>query len=187
MKSWRQDKIDNHHMRDLDMEQPKGETVGVTPMPEVVKNWLSQLILLKDVPLAYLVVDEREMPIESIRFFTIDPHWTEALVHGAVSIGALTKNQKLQVKKELPHHYGAAKTSVRLSRYEKMHLNHKPENMCMTTDKQVQLSGFIMRSDLVSHWKGIEVVGYMGSSQRDILRLETLSDKSPDLYFLKMK
>jgi hypothetical protein len=47
----------------------------------------------------------------------------------------------------------------------------------MTTESQTPLSGFIMRSNLVSNWKGIEVKGFMGETQQDILRLETLSDK----------
>lgn len=177
MKSWRNKMTVHYDMDALSDEQTKNMTVEQIPIPEVVKNWLSQLILLKEVPLAYLVVDERELPIESIRFFNINPHWTQALVDGASSIGALTKYETLQSMKNMPKQYDNAKASVRLSRYEKMHSNHLRKDMPMTTESQTPFSGFILRSDLVSSWKGIEVRGFRGETGLDILRMETLSEK----------
>ncbi|GAU76007.1 hypothetical protein [Fusibacter sp. 3D3] len=177
MKSWRNKKKDHPNRESLSDRHTKWITAELIPLPEEVKNWMSQLILLKEVPLAYLVVDEREMPVESIRFFNVDPHWAQALVDGAFSIGALTQYEAVQSIEHLPRRYENAKASVRLSRYERMHSNHKPQNMRMTTEVQTPLSGFIMRSDLVSNWKAIEVKGFMGETQRDILRMETLSDK----------
>ena len=170
MKSWRNKKMLNYNIKSTNKQE-------LNHMPEEVKNWLSELILLKEVPLSYLVVDKRELPVESIRFFNIDPYWTQALVDGASSIGALTKSETKELMKSLKKQYENSKGSVRISRYGNMHLNHKQENMSMRTDSKTPLSGFIMRSDLVSNWKGIEVKGFMGETNLKIIRLEKLSAK----------
>jgi len=147
------------------------------PIPEQLSNWLGELILLGEVPLAYLVSDERELPMESIRFFVVDPLWTQALVEGATSIGISTKDEALYSAKNLPRQYMNAKKSIRIPRYSKMHPNHRRKNVPLTADSNSVLSGFFMRSDLVSNWKGIEVKGFYEDAPRDILRMEKLSDK----------
>ena len=52
-----------------------------------VQNWLNQLRLLECVPFHYLIPEEKMLPTESIRFFTLDQSWMQALVEGALSIG----------------------------------------------------------------------------------------------------
>lgn len=52
-------------------------------LPETVRSWSENLILLEGVPFHYLVPDERILPAESIRFFQVDPIWIECLVDGA--------------------------------------------------------------------------------------------------------
>lgn len=175
MQSWRNNRLEIRTRNDADLGQK--ELVWDEPMPEVITNWISQLILLKDVPLAYLVVDERELPMESIRFFNVDPQWTQALVEGALSIGAITKKEVMNALRHSQTHFHNAKSVVKLSRYGKMHSNHLRRNMNMTTEAHAKFSGFIMRSDLVSTWNGIEVEGYLGSDRHDILRMEILSEK----------
>ena len=56
-------------------------------MPDSLTKWLGKLALLTGVPFNYLVPDERMLPLESIRFFYLDPNWVAALSDGAFSIG----------------------------------------------------------------------------------------------------
>jgi hypothetical protein len=52
-----------------------------------VTDWLARLALLHGVPFRHLVPDERMLPVESVRFFYLDPNWIAALIDGALSIG----------------------------------------------------------------------------------------------------
>ncbi len=169
MKSWRQEKSVGRLW-----EANNGE---ILPMPEQVQKWFGQLILLGEVPLSYLVADERELPMESIRFFFLDPQWIQALVDGAASIGALTNMERARSLAQLPVQYKRAKAVIRVPRYERMHPNHRRDTGRAAGDSFAVLSGFFMRSELVSNWKGIEVKGFYGDRQIDILRMEKLSDK----------
>jgi hypothetical protein len=54
---------------------------------EAIENWLDECSLLQHIPFQYLVPDEAYLPMESIRFFTIDPNWMTCLRDGIFSIG----------------------------------------------------------------------------------------------------
>jgi hypothetical protein len=60
------------------------EHVGEQADP--VAEWLANLSLLYPVPFSHLVPDPRVLPVESIRFFYVDPDWIDALKAGACSI-----------------------------------------------------------------------------------------------------
>lgn len=147
------------------------------PMPGQVETWLSKQALLGEVPFSYLVPDERELPIESIRFFCVDPMWTKALIAGASSIGGSSKYEFTVPLNELRDMQPRVKTRIRLSRFDKMHRNHLRKNSLKRASVDTTLTGFIMRSDLVSHWNGIEVKGFNGEEEIDLLRMEKLSEK----------
>ena len=51
-----------------------------------VADWLANLALLYPVPFSHLVPDPRMLPVDSIRFFYVDPDWVDALEAGACSI-----------------------------------------------------------------------------------------------------
>lgn len=97
-------------------------------VPDAVATWFQRLSLLQGIPFNYLVPDERMLPVESIRFFTIDPHWIESLLDGAFSIGRVTSKDMNQ---------------------------DKP-----STTPYANLSGFLLRSCVVSGWPGLLVDGY---------------------------
>jgi hypothetical protein len=59
-------------------------------MPVFVRQWLTDLTLLKGVPFNYLVPTETFLPFESLRFFSIDEKWVRCLVDGAFSIGRMS-------------------------------------------------------------------------------------------------
>ncbi|TCJ32620.1 hypothetical protein [Parafrankia sp. BMG5.11] len=61
-----------------------------------VADWLGRLLLLHPVPFTHLVPDERMLPRESLRFFHLDPSWLDALLSGALSIGAQSSRDTLQ-------------------------------------------------------------------------------------------
>lgn len=55
-----------------------------------VTTWFEALRTLTGVPFYYLVPDERLLPAESLRFFSVDPTWLRCLLDGAYSIGRVT-------------------------------------------------------------------------------------------------
>ncbi len=76
------------------------------PVPEVVSNWFAEVERLEHVPFNYLVPDERLLPKDSLRFFTVDRTWLQYLMHGAFSIGRVTGgNGRLETElfQEIPN------------------------------------------------------------------------------------
>ncbi len=65
-------------------ESAEGEQL---PFPEDLNAFLSQLQLLINVPVNYLIPDIKMLPPESMRFFYYDQNWIDALLDGAYSIG----------------------------------------------------------------------------------------------------
>ena len=97
------------------------------PMPSVVTDWFESLRRLEGVPFPYLVPDERMLPVESIRFFHVDPYWIECLVDGAFSIGRVMSSD---------HEHDTF-------------LSNQLSNAAGTG---AAVSGLILRSALVSGW-----------------------------------
>jgi hypothetical protein len=130
--------------------------------PTAIANWFQDLELLKNVPFNYLVPDARLLPPESLRFFWIDSYWVDCLQDGAFSIGRVTK-EDLKVD-----------TQTRSLDRSKTH-----------QDKV--FTGFLLHSEVVSGWPGLEIEGYETQVQGDdftvpdkkltILRRERLSDQ----------
>jgi hypothetical protein len=133
------------HMASLyDKNRRKRDLVSDIPnIPNVLWQWLSELYELKRIPFQYLVADARALPAtewssllppDSIRFFHVDSNWQDQLINGALSIGLHTQqdesiNQTLKtaIKTELGQQYPGP------------------------------LTGFLLRSQLVSDWPGLEV------------------------------
>ncbi len=62
--------------------------------PAELTAWIESLRTLQGVPFKYLVPDERMLPLESIRFFTVDPQWIDALLDGALSVARMPTEHK---------------------------------------------------------------------------------------------
>lgn len=127
---------------------PFARLEGEADLPEVVQLWFVDLALLRGAPFDYLVPDTRMLPVESIRFFRVDPYWVECLLDGAFSIGRVS-----EADRQRDH---AADTQA----------NAEADN---------QLSGFLLRSAVVSGWPDLQVDGYSA----DINDLDAV--QSPDL------
>ncbi|MBC6479739.1 MAG: hypothetical protein GDA56_20120 [Hormoscilla sp. GM7CHS1pb] len=100
------------------------------PIPDVVSNWFAELELLEHVPFNYLVPDERLLPKDSLRFFTVDINWLQYLLHGAFSIGRVTGGNGLE------------------------------SELFQKIPKPPVLSGFLLRSSVVAGWPHMEIAGY---------------------------
>lgn len=74
-------------------EAPQGED-GLIDVPDTVLRWLQALTRLENVPINYLLADPALLPPESLRFFEIDGGWIEALIDGALTIGAQTSTAR---------------------------------------------------------------------------------------------
>lgn len=148
------------------------ENLSVQPDSVQITSWLSRLHLLYGIPFHYLVPDIRMLPDESIRFFQVDDNWINALIDGAYSPGTsmatATVSQALQ-----PQMKSAVSSNLFSVRAEMLGVES-------TSGTSGIISGFLLRSAVVSGWPGVEVTGYNnpdGSSdhQIQILRLERIS------------
>ena len=122
------------------------------PLPDDLASWFHELSLLRGVPFNYLVPDERMLPPESIRFFWLDNAWIDCLLDGAFSIGRVTTAAHEQ---DQAHEVSPAST------------------------QHDRVSGFLLRSDVVSGWPALLVDAYDGEPNRtklESLRMDRLSD-----------
>lgn len=96
-----------------------------------ITQWMTNLRNLVNVPFSYLIPDDTLLPEEAIRFFKLDPHWTESLLYGAFSIGG----------------------SVRMT--SEKSLTDVFKGFQLETS-QLPISGFIIRSQLISGYPDIQ-------------------------------
>lgn len=103
------------------------------PLPPVVLDWMGRAALLYGIPFNYLLPDERMLPVESLRFFTVDPMWLAALLDGAFSVGRSSS-----------------------AHFDNDAL-HQPQIAALV---QRRVTGFLMRSSVVAGWPTLVVNGY---------------------------
>jgi hypothetical protein len=143
-------------------------------VPHEIYTWLARLKLLEGVPFSYLVPDERMLPPESIRFFHLDMNWVDALIDGAVSIG---RHGAVAASPEATHDH-AVKALVR-AKASGHARTRRPMAMGLAAPDPQPLetvSGFLLRSDVVKGWPGLEVNGYdKDGNLLDIVRFERLA------------
>ena len=161
------------------MKQEFGNTEENAPYPPEIIEWITQLKLLKEVPLSWLAGDEKQLPSESIRFFYVDERWTEQLVNGALSIGAQdSKSRCVNL-----FFAGAFHEEGRNQRYfpRERRIHEKQRIFCKRTGNVWdgrRLTGFLMRSRLTRLWKGLESTAEdTKGTALDILRMEQLSEE----------
>ncbi len=154
-------------------------------IPEAITGWLGELYLLKGVPLNYLLPHEGylisrkegEIINEAIGTFYIDYAWMEALLGGALSIVATEDSTVLlnMVKDGvfLPDNIAENKdVSKGFIPGEEGAPVPLPQSI------KGHITGYLLRSQLVSGWKGIKVFA-QGEDENALLhplRVERLSD-----------
>jgi hypothetical protein len=125
---------------------------GTGLLPDGVSDWLASLRLLEGVPFQYLVIDEKLLPPESIRFFYLDRNWTDALVAGALSVSAVTTDDRAQLQalcKQIRDELDAAERLVRV-----------PGNEDAEEGPADVVTGLLIRSRAVSGWPGMHIRAY---------------------------
>jgi hypothetical protein len=148
---------------------------------QTIVEWLARTSLLYDVPFDHLVADTRLLPIESIRFFYLDPSWTDSLIDGAMSIGVQSSKDS--------HYYKITKNLIR-DALDKLTLDIREKLLGLPpTDKDPTdgvIAGFLLRSAVLAQYPGIEIKGYksvgknddgapLGVDRMQILRMDRLS------------
>jgi len=143
---------------------------GDGPLPPAVSAWLTNLSLLIGVPFNYLVPDERMLPPESIRAFALDPNWIAAVIDGAMSIGRTSSFDASHDNAVAPLVHAAVHARRGSVRARALGTDPPPP------PQTGQITGFLMRSQLVADTPGLQVVAYDATDTAlPILRLEQLS------------
>ncbi|MEV7286124.1 hypothetical protein AB0O01_16380 [Streptomyces sp. NPDC093252] len=147
------------------------EDAGLTERLAPVVDWLARLLLLYGVPFAQVVPDARMLPPESLRFFHTDPNWRDALIGGALGIGAQSSRDTLQ--DEIVASVVRAAVADAASR-------HRDERREVAGDAPGgplgTVCGLLLRSGLVSGWPNLAVraVDAAGTAL-PVLRMDHLS------------
>jgi hypothetical protein len=151
-------------------------TDGVVPA-EIVR-FLARLRLLEGVPFSYLVSEADLTPPETIRFFYLDRNATDALVAGALSVGTVNSADRVQLAELYPIVRGEVDTAERLVRMK--------DSDAASVDAAGRpigaggpITGFVLRSRLVSGWPGLHVRAYSTDTQPDDLTGPD-AENSPD-------
>ncbi|MGC5698866.1 hypothetical protein J4P02_01550 [Pseudomonas sp. NFXW11] len=148
---------------------------------QTIVEWLARTSLLYDVPFDHLVADPRLLPIESIRFFYLDRSWIDSLVDGAMSIGVQSSKDS--------HYYKITKDLIR-DALDRLTLGIRERLLGLPASQQDPtdgvIAGFLLRSDVLVQYPGIEIKGYravgrnddgapLGIDRMQILRMDRLS------------
>ncbi len=149
---------------------------GVVPAPIV--RFLARLRLLEGVPFSYLVADADLTPPETIRFFYLDRNATDALVEGALSVGTVNSADRVQLQ-EL---YAIIRDEVdKAERLVRMKDSDAPvvDAAGRPIGAGGPITGFVLRSRLVSGWPGLHVRAYAKDNLPDNRTIPEM-DTSPD-------
>lgn len=143
---------------------------GGPEVPFAVASFLARLRLLYGIPFNYLVPDERMLPSESMRFFYMDSAWVDCLLEGALSIGNATSSDAALSQAMAPWIHASANAGARSIRRSVL-------KMPLLADTPItpiaNPTGFLLRSQVVTGWPGMEVFGYDSAGNKlDFLRLE---------------
>jgi hypothetical protein len=149
---------------------------GVVPAPIV--RFLARLRLLEGVPFSYLVADADLTPAETIRFFYLDRNATDALVEGALSVGTVNSADRAQLEQL----YAVIRDEVdRAERLVRMKDSDAPvvDAAGRPVGAGGPITGFVLRSRIVSGWPGLHVRAYSKDTLPDDRTIPEM-DTSPD-------
>jgi hypothetical protein len=162
---------------------PREEGVedGIPPdgvVPADIVRFLARLRLLEGVPFSYIVPDAELIPPETIRFFYLDRNATDALVQGALSAGTVNAADRAQLAQLYPVVRDEVDEAERLVRMKdadapKVDAEGRP------IGAGGPISGFVLRSRLVSGWPGMHVRAYATDTIPDDKTIPDM-DTSPD-------
>ena len=109
----------------------------------------------------YLLPTEELLPPESARFFYLDPNWIAALVQGALSLG---RESGLDHKQEQVF-WPRVVTQARMNS-QKLRINKQDRLTSERPEGINGFTGFLLRSELVSGYPGLEFEGFASEEDR---------------------
>lgn len=151
-------------------------------IPKEITEYLARLSLFYDVPFSYLVPDERMLPENSIRFFRLDHEWMFALLDGAMSLGRSFDTDYAQdtvmIERLLNKIYDN-RCAIRpvFQRRNPAQIREHVKKGMRAMEEEFTNTGFLLRSDLVSGFRGLEFLAYVEEGATDplpCLRLEAI-------------
>lgn len=164
------------------------------PESQTEKNmseWLGRLKLMHGVPFNYLVPNTDMLPEESIRFFYVDVLWLDYLQEGAMSIGRSTSSQEVHDQSfsediSFMSRHGMRSERERVLGHLLNHLHPSAKaklaaSASIPVDEKV--TGFLLRSGVVSGWEGLEVEAFYDVEQTNPATLLRMDHLSPNVLF----
>ncbi|GAA1957068.1 hypothetical protein [Catenulispora subtropica] len=115
---------------------------------------VAALARMEGVPFTHLVPHPSMLPVESIRFFHVDPGWTGALIDGALSV-AVESSRDLYV----------------LSVFDAV----LDKTVADAQKEGTPVAGLLLRSSVVSGWPGLTVTAKAGSAPVGVPVVKRLS------------
>ena len=149
---------------------PPALSVNVDESMKSVAAWLANLSLLYPIPFSYLVPDQRMLPVESIRFFYLDQNWMEALTAGALSI-AIHSSSDVALQAAMLPHLNEAEAQQRRTLVQT-----RSDALPAAGDNGVNISGMLIRSQLVSGWPKLVITATHGGAPVNIIRNDCPAD-----------
>lgn len=156
--------------------EDKVDPDGVVPADVV--RFLARLRLLEGVPFSYLVPDAAMLPLETIRFFYVDRNWLDALVQGALSPGTVNSGDRAKLTALHPivrREVDVAERLVRMKDADAPAVDADGRPIGVAGP----ITGFLMRSRIVSGWPGLHVRAYATDTRPDDKTIPDM-DTSPD-------
>lgn len=145
---------------------PEEKTTDLqTSVPNEVKHFLGNLYKLNGIPFSYMIPHELLLEKEhlnnkksytgTLSLFYVDPNWIEALLDGALSIGRINKNEALLEQ---------AVNGNFIDGYQTQTIEVDSRTSAKK-ERRLNTTGFLLRSDLVSGWRGLEVLAFDADDQ----------------------
>jgi hypothetical protein len=126
------------------------------PRFEQICEWLAKMVLLEGVPFKNLVPASNMLPKGSIRFFYIDPNLSKTMIDGAMSVAGQTSRDTLYYA--IMRDVIREAVSVLIHQVRQKVLGQQDVTLPDPSDRPI--TGFLLRSDAVSGWPGLEVKAF---------------------------
>lgn len=162
----------------------------LSPEEQNLADWLGRLKLLHGVPFNYMVPDVAMLPMESIRFFYVDSLWLDYLTEGALSIGRSTAGDSVHDQAFLGDLHTFSRFGVKLQRNKVLghlafHLSAAESTKLAANIGSIvpteKITGFLLRSDVVSGWEGLQVEAFLDDDAKQPSQLLRMDHLSPNV------
>lgn len=158
-------------IRDLVVRQDAADALAAASAdltPNMI-TWLAKLCLLNAVPFSHLAPVQSMLPVESLRFFYVDQNWLRAAMSGALSLG-------VHGSRDMAVHamMNSVLMDAALDEAGSLRSQWLTSSTGQTGPGGPPQAGILLRSQLVSGWPGLEVMGEAQGAETPILRMERL-------------